>query len=116
MLPLVLAASGCKPPPEERTAMSLASAERGKAAIERAGCASCHTIPGIGWPEGKSAPALEGMDRRALIAGRLPNRPDLLAAFLRNAPALVPETTMPAMPLTEREAFDAAAYLYAIGG
>ena len=115
LLPLALITGGCKPPPEERTAMPLASAERGKAAIERVGCGSCHTSPGVGWPEGKSAPALEGMDRRGLIAGRLPNRPDVLAAFVRNAPALVPETTMPAMPLTEREAIDVAAYLYEIG-
>ena len=115
LLPLALVTDGCKPPPEERTVVPLASVERGKAAIRRVGCGSCHTIPGIGWPEGKSAPALEGMDRRGLIAGQLPNRPDVLAAFVRNAPALVPGTSMPAMPLTEREATDVAAYLYEIG-
>jgi len=96
--------------------MPLASAERGRVAIERVGCGSCHTIPGIGWPEGKSAPALDGMQRRALIAGRLPNRPDVMARFVRDAPSLVPDTSMPAMPLTEREAMDVAAYLYEIGG
>lgn len=113
LLPLV--AGACKPPPDERTDMVLANAERGKQAIERVGCASCHTIPGIRWPEGKTGPALAGMDRRTLIAGRLPNRPDVLAAFVRNAPALMPHATMPAMPLSEREALDVAAYLYEIG-
>lgn len=114
LLPLL--ATGCKPPPEERVEMALASPARGKVAIERVGCASCHTIPGIAWPEGKAGPILMGLDRRGLIAGRLPNRPEILAAFVRNAPALVPETTMPAMPLTRRESLDVAAYLYGLEG
>jgi mono/diheme cytochrome c family protein len=117
LLPLFLLAGACKPAPEAATELSLASAERGKAAIERVGCGSCHTIGGVPWPHGKSAPALtEGMAGRALIAGELENRPDVLAAFVRDAPSLVPGTTMPAMPLTRREALDVAAYLYEIGG
>ena len=92
-----------------------ASAERGRAVIERVGCGSCHLIPGIGWPEGKVGPALGDMAERNLVAGRLPNRPDVLAAFVRNAPALLPSTTMPAMPITERESRDVAAYLYTLG-
>lgn len=115
LLPLAACAAGCKPPPEPQIATELASAERGRLAIERVGCASCHTIDGIAWPRGEMAPALEGLDRRGLIAGVLPNRPDVLAAFVRDAPALVPGTAMPAMPLGEREALDVAAYLYAIG-
>lgn len=92
-----------------------ASAERGRAVIERVGCGSCHLIPGIGWPEGKVGPALGDMAERNLVAGRLPNRPDVLAAFVRNAPALLPSTAMPAMPITERESRDVAAYLYTLG-
>lgn len=114
LLPLV--AGGCKPPPEQRTEMALASPERGKMAIERVGCASCHSITGIDWPKGKAGPPLRAMDSRSLIAGELPNRPEVLAAFVRNAPALVPETSMPAMPLTQREALDVAAYFYGLGG
>ncbi len=93
----------------------MADAGRGKQAIERAGCGSCHTIEGIGWPKGRSAPELRGFNRRALIAGRVPNRPDLLAAFVRNAPAVAPGTTMPPMPLSEQDARDVAAFLYEIG-
>ena len=95
--------------------MHEANAARGKAAMERAGCGACHTIPGIGWPRGKVGPSLEGFAERGLIAGQLPNRPDVLAAFVRNAPALLPETTMPAMPLCEAESRDVAAYLYEMG-
>lgn len=92
--------------------MPQASAERGKEAIERAGCAACHRIPGVRWPKGAVGPSLEGFADQGLIAGRVPNRPDLLAAFIRNAPAVLPGTTMPAMPLSEEEARDVAAYLY----
>lgn len=107
--------TACAPPPEPVTETAMASAERGKAAIERVGCASCHTIAGVAWPQGKTGPALDGLERRGLIAGELPNRPEVLAAFVQNAPALVPDTAMPAMPLTDREALEVAAYLYEIG-
>lgn len=102
----------CKPPPEPGQNLPQADAMAGKRVIERVGCGACHTIPGIRWPQGRVGPALQGFEDRALIAGRLPNRPDLLAAFIRNAPALVPETGMPAMPITETEARDIASYLY----
>lgn len=115
LLAVVTLTSACAPPPEAVTETALASAERGKAAIERVGCASCHTITGISWPQGKTGPALDGLERRGLIASELPNRPEVLAAFVQDAPALVPDTAMPAMPLTDREALDVAAYLYEIG-
>lgn len=95
--------------------MPEASASRGLRAMERVGCGSCHTIPGLGWPKGRVGPSLDGFADRSLIAGHLPNRPDVLAAFVRNAPALLPETTMPAMPLSEEESRDVADYLYSLG-
>lgn len=113
-LPLLLLAA-CKPPPEQRVQMAQADPARGKAAIERVGCGSCHRIPGIAWPQGKVGPALDGLAERALIAGHLPNRPDLLSGYIRNAPALVPGSGMPAMPVSDEEARDIAAYLYAQG-
>ena len=115
LIPLFLLASACKPPPDERQSIPLASAERGKQAIERVGCASCHSITGVDWPTGTVGPPVESMSDRALIAGRLPNEPETRARFVRDAPALLPNTTMPAMPLSEREATDVAAYLYEIG-
>lgn len=95
--------------------MPQADPARGRQAIERVGCAACHRIPGIDWPKGASGPSLQGFAEQGLIAGRLPNRPDVLTAFVRNAPATLPGTTMPAMPLTQEEARDVAAYLYATG-
>lgn len=96
--------------------MPQANAERGRDAIGRVGCAACHSIPGIDWPKGKAGPALDGFAQRAMIAGRVPNRPELLARFVRNAPSVDPSTTMPPMPVSEQEARDIAAYLYELGG
>lgn len=115
LLPAVSLGLACKPPPDQRQFTAAADAAAGRAAIERVGCGTCHMIPGLDWPRGRAGPPLEGLADRALIAGRLPNRPDLLAAFVRDAPALVPGSAMPAMPLTEREARDVAAYLYEMG-
>ena len=115
LFPFLLVAA-CEPPPEQSRFLPAADAGRGKAAIMRAGCASCHSIEGIDWPRGMVAPPIQGMADRSLIAGKLPNRPAVLAAWVRNAPAMIPGTAMPAMPLTERESRDVAAYLYEIGG
>ena len=95
--------------------MPQASAGRGLEAIERAGCGACHSIPGLDWPKGMVGPSLEGFAERGLIAGELPNQPEILAAYVRDAPALVPDSTMPAMPLTQEESRDVAAYLYTLG-
>lgn len=92
-----------------------ANAAHGRALIDRAGCGSCHSIPGVRWPQGKVGPSLDGLAGRGLIAGRLPNRPDVLAAYIQNAPALVPGSAMPSMPVTQSEARDIAAYLYEQG-
>jgi len=103
----------CKPPPDQRHHLGAANPVRGRAVIARAGCGACHTIPGI-WPQGEMGPALDRVAQQTLLAGRLPNRPDLLAAFIRDAPRLIPGTAMPAMPIREEEARDAAAYLYSL--
>ncbi len=110
-LPFLLL-TACKPPPEQHMQMPQADAAHGKQVIQRVGCGSCHRIPGIDWPQGKVGPVLDGLAERALLAGRLPNRPDVLSAYVQNAPALVPNSGMPAMPVSDEEARDIAAYLY----
>ncbi len=87
---------------------------RGLQAIARVGCGTCHAVPGLRWPEGGVGPSLHGFGKANLVAGHLPNQPEVLAAFVRNAPVVLPGTTMPAMPLTEQEARDVAAYLYTL--
>ncbi len=112
-IPVVLAAllGGCKAPPEQRYIAEPAAAARGLAAIERAGCAACHRIAGVDWPQGRLGPSLLDYDDAGLIAGTLPNTPANLAAFVRNAPAAKPGSTMPPMPITPAEARDIAVYL-----
>ncbi|HYC97610.1 c-type cytochrome [Brevundimonas sp.] len=87
---------------------------RGLAVMERVGCAACHAIPGIDWPRGLAGPSLDGFGVSPMIAGQLPNRPDVLTAWLIDAPSLSPDTGMPPMPISEAEARDVAAYLYTL--
>lgn len=75
------------------------------------GCAGCHAIPGIRGANGVVGPPLGGMAERGFIAGQLPNRPDVLVAFLIDPPALVPRTGMPQTGLTRDQALHVAAYL-----
>lgn len=104
--------SACKDPVQTRIEPDGEAKARGLAAIERAGCASCHEIPGVDWPKGRLGPSLEGFDDVGLIAGALPNRPATLAAFIRNPRSVKPGSTMPDMPVSEQEARDIASYLY----
>lgn len=107
----VVLAGACKQPFETRYALDAEASRRGKVAIERVGCGSCHEIPGIDWPKGRTGSSLAGFDDVGPIAGALPNSPGNLAAFVRNAPEVKPGSTMPAVPLTQAEARDVAAYL-----
>lgn len=91
-----------------------AAVARGRQAAVDLGCGACHTMPGIGWPQGRAGPSLDGFAARAMIAGRLPSRPDVLAAYLRDPQALVPGTAMPAVPMTQGQADDMAAWLYTL--
>ena len=111
---LLLAA--CKPPPDDRHHMPGADPAAGRAVVQRVGCAACHVFPDIDWPRGSLGPNLGDFADQGLIAGRVANRPDRLAAFVRDAPSLIPGTTMPAMPISERESRDVAAYLYTLRG
>ncbi len=96
-----------------RTIMG-ADANRGLAVIDRLGCAACHDTPGVAWPKGRAGSSLRGFADSPMIAGQFRNRPDTLIAFLKDAPSMAPATAMPAMPLTDAEARDVAAYLYTL--
>jgi cytochrome c2 len=93
-----------------------ADANRGRALVASGayGCTACHAIPGMPGPGGVVGPPLAGMARRALIAGQLPNEPEVLVAFLRQPSALVPETGMPDVRLGLDAARNIAAYLYTL--
>jgi cytochrome c2 len=110
------AASGSSPAPSGGTLTPPADAARGRVLVASGtfGCTACHIIPGIRSPRGIVGPSLEGFDQRPFIAGQLPNRPDVLAAFLQNPPSLVPATGMPNVGLNLEQARHIAAYLYTL--
>ena len=110
----LLLASGCQQAAVAPQSVAGADAGRGRKVVERVACGACHVIPGVPWPQGRVGPSLDGFARQALVAGRFPNEPDILARFVRDAPSLAPQTGMPAMPITEQEARDVAAYLYTL--
>lgn len=113
-VPVLFAVGGCDSPPEQDHFVREASAANGKAIIRRAGCGACHAIPGIRWPNGRLGPPLDGFAARTMIAGQVPNRAETLAEYVRNAPAVVPDSGMPTMPITQQESQDVAAYLYTL--
>lgn len=106
--------AACADKTDEPRTLAGADPARGLAVIERAGCAACHAVPGVRWPVGATAASLDRFGTSPLISGRLPNQPETLARFVRNAPSLDPATAMPPMPMTEAEARDVAAYLYTL--
>jgi cytochrome c2 len=115
-LALVMVLGACESPQIEPNIASAQSIARGQEAAERLGCGACHVMPGIAWPQGRTGPSLERFAGNALIAGTLPNRPDVLARFVRDAPSQVPGSAMPAIAMSSRDAADIAAYLQARRG
>lgn len=111
---MLLMLTACDPAPIEPPLADAAAIARGKAAAARLGCGACHDMPGIDWPKGQVGPPLAAFGKRGLIAGQLPNDLPLLAIFIRDAPAVVPGSAMPAIPMTAREARDIAAWLQSL--
>jgi len=111
-----LAGTSCSREAPERTlALSaIGNARDGRRTIGEAGCGSCHTIPGIRGANAMVGPPLNAWARRTYIAGQLPNTPDNLVRWLRNPPAIEPDTAMPMLGLDDRQARNVAAYLYTL--
>ncbi|MGR4863607.1 c-type cytochrome [Caulobacter sp. LARHSG274] len=118
MVPLLALAllAGCAEKADQPRVLAGADAGRGLALVRANGCAACHAVPGVAWPRGEVGGPLAGFADRPLIAGRLPNQPRTLVAWLRDPPALSPGAAMPATGLSEAQARDVAAYLYTLDG
>lgn len=91
-----------------------ATVERGRALLAQYQCGSCHTVPGVTGARGEVAQTLRAWSRRSYIAGKLPNRPELLAHWIRDPQALVPGTAMPSMGVSPHDAQAMAAYLFSL--
>jgi putative membrane protein len=85
----------------------------GEVAIQKYGCWTCHTIPGIAGANGVIGPPLDKVASRAYVAGR-PNSPQQLINWIRRPQEVRRPTPMPDMGVTDRDARDIAAYLYTL--
>jgi cytochrome c1 len=86
---------------------------RGEILVGRYSCGACHEMPGVEGADGLVGPPLGTFSRRTMIAGVLPNTPANLVHWLRSPQAVVPGNAMPDVGLSDAQARDVAAYLYA---
>jgi cytochrome c2 len=86
-------------------------AARGKHALTQYGCHGCHRIDGIVGPETHVGPPLHDFGRRETLPGARSLTPEHLALWLRDPQAMHPNTAMPSLGVSERDARDIAAYL-----
>lgn len=109
------AISACQPAAGEPVwAVAGGHPERGPAAFHKYGCGTCHTIPGVSGADAMVGPPLMAWGRRSYIAGKMPNTPEQLIAWITAPQLLEPGTAMPNMGVTDQEARDMAAYLYTL--
>lgn len=94
-------------------AMTGGDPSRAPALLRRYGCSGCHAIPGIPGADGQTGPALGGLRHRVYIAGVTTNTADNLVRWIVAPRTFSENTAMPAAGISEAEARDIAAYLYA---
>ncbi|HYG80367.1 MAG TPA: c-type cytochrome [Pyrinomonadaceae bacterium] len=101
----------------ERAAFELTGggvAARGPAAIQRYGCSTCHTVPGVSGANGLVGPPLSQVASRVYLAGRLQNTPDNMIRWIRDPQGVDEKTAMPNLGVTETDARDITSYLYTL--
>ena len=80
--------------------------------IQRFGCAGCHTSAGGAGASGLVGPPLQQIRGRIYVGSR-PNTADNLIEWIVNPRAVNPHTPMPVTGISESEARDVVAFLYA---
>src|SRR5829696_21234 len=87
----------------ERTAADMTGGDpaRGRAAISRYGCSTCHTVPGVSGANGLVGPPLGQVASRVYLAGRLQNTPDNMIQWIRNPQGVDEKTAMPNLGVTD---------------
>ena len=110
---LVVSLAGCNAGAQQTAAtLTGGDPQRGRAAVFKYGCGSCHTIAGIRDAHGLVGPPLTGIGNRMYVAGVLPNTPENIVRWIRNPKDVDDKTAMPALGVTTAEATDIAGYLY----
>jgi cytochrome c1 len=98
--------SGPKPP-----AGVQGDPEIGKLALTQYACQSCHKIPGVIGSDVYVGRPLEGLAKRRFIAGNLLNNQDNLMHWIRDPQSVYPDTAMPNLGVSEKDARNISAYL-----
>jgi cytochrome c2 len=88
--------------------------DAGVALIQKFGCGTCHTIPGVADADGQVGPPLNAIAKRVYLAGKLRNTPGNMVRWLKDPQAVVPGNAMPNMGISQHQARDIAAYLYTL--
>lgn len=95
----------------ESAVRGAADARRGRMALQQYACVTCHEIPGVVGAKNPVGPPLGGIATRKYLAGVLPNTPDNMIRWLRSPQQIDPQTAMPDLRVSERDARDIAAFL-----
>ena len=111
----VLSLSGCRGGSNESLDSAIGGdPDEGKRVIRQAGCASCHSVPGVRGARGRVGPPLDFFAERAFIAGQIPNTPENLMRWVMDPHSVEKGTAMPDVGLSEKQARDVVAYLYTL--
>jgi len=79
------------------------------------GCGGCHTISGVPGAQGQVGPRLDStLSSKLYLAGVVTNNKQNMIRWLRASRDMAPHTAMPSTGISEQEARDVAAYLYAL--
>jgi cytochrome c len=87
--------------------------ESGRALLSKYGCGTCHTIPGVTGAKGNVGPSLDGVGKRAYVAGE-PNSLETMTKWVKHPQKTEPGTPMPEQNMSEQDAKDIAAYLFGL--
>jgi cytochrome c2 len=103
------------PPPLTPAPNTAGDPQNGRVLFTQKGCTNCHQLAVVSAKPALIGPTLTNMALRPTIAGeQIQNTPENMAKWIMNPPAMKPGTAMPALGLSEQEARDLAAFLYAV--
>lgn len=88
--------------------------DKGRLAIVKYGCDTCHNIPGVLTATATVGPPLMQVGRRSYLAGRIDNTPENMIKWIRLPHSVDPQTAMPETGVTEADGRHIAAYLYTL--
>lgn len=113
LAPALITLIGCSAQAvQSASAVTGGDPQRGRAAIFKYGCGSCHSIAGIPDAHGLVGPPLTGIGSRMYVAGVIPNTPENIVYWIQNPKEVDAKTAMPTLGVNQQEATDIAAYLY----